>query len=292
MPGGACAGPSRPGQGRPVAAGLRRGGGRPGPSGPGRAAGGRLRSGPRARSERAQAAPASPAPAPRPPQEEEEEEEATTLSPVGYSYIPVPDARVTARWCRVKVPVGEVGELRSEAFCLQPKLPAPSSWVVVTMDRPLGVLFTPDTRGLVRVDGFYEGTSADLEAKKAQLDPSVRPSTMLKGDVLHAFSTAKLRMPARAGLTGDLTGSLRTVEFYGIQDQPWGTVAEAMRKGEAGDGTMTLVLERPAAYSAEAEYEAQTYVAKGEEVPDQVNFVWLFSALSFLLLFSVGFTDQ
>ena len=65
-----------------------------------------------------------------------------------------------------------------------------------------------------------------------------------------------------------------------------------MRKGEAGDGTMTLVLERPAADSAEAEYEAQTYVAKGEEVPDQVNFVWLFSALSFLLLFSVGFTDQ
>ena len=45
---------------------------------------------------------------------------------------------------------GDRRAVNSETFGLQPKLPAPSSWAVATMDRPLGVLFTPESRGPAR----------------------------------------------------------------------------------------------------------------------------------------------
>jgi hypothetical protein len=45
---------------------------------------------------------------------------------------------------------------------------------------------------------------------------------------------------------GDLTGTVRKVVLYGVDEQPWEKTAEALRGGLKADGEVTLLLERPA----------------------------------------------
>lgn len=45
---------------------------------------------------------------------------------------------------------------------------------------------------------------------------------------------------------GDLTGTVRKVVLFGVDEQPWEKTAEALRGGLKADGEVTLLLERPA----------------------------------------------
>lgn len=55
---------------------------------------------------------------------------------------------------------------------------------------------------------------------------------------------------------GDLTGTVRKVVLFGVDEQPWEKTAEALRGGLKADGQVTLLLERPSEGSPYATWTA------------------------------------
>eukprot|EP00976_Prorocentrum_cordatum_P088711 1187435-Prorocentrum_minimum.AAC.5 len=99
----------------------------------------------------------------------------------------------------MRAQVGEVGKRLKKTFVVEKTLSEGSNLVEVTLERPLGIIFTPDlqqtrAQGLVRVAELVEGGEAEQRAKLARLGRA-RDSAVLEGDVLRAFTATVLRYP-------------------------------------------------------------------------------------------------
>jgi len=147
-------------------------------------------------------------------------------------------------WFRFRPEIGVVGERKKETFVLKKTLSAESVFVEMTLERPIGVIFTPDTQGRVRVAELVAGYEADRLARKARVGMR-GVGAALEGDVLRAFTCTVLDFPLKAQLLGDLEGTKRKVVLYGADEQKWRKTAEALRLGLIADGPLTLILERP-----------------------------------------------
>ena len=85
---------------------------------------------------------------------------------------------------RVTCEVGLVSKRVKRTFFLNKTLANGESDIVeVTMERPLGIVFEPDTEGRVRVADFVEGSRAGRAAAVASLSP-VGAQAARRGDVL------------------------------------------------------------------------------------------------------------
>lgn len=229
---------------------------------------------------------------------------------------------------RFKVDVGIVGARRRRTFALRKRLfrekgEECSDLVEVTMERPLGITFEPDTEGRVRVSDFVRGSRAGRADAVARLQApaSVGASAPRRGDILRAFTTSTLSYGPRAQLLGDLSGTKRAVVLFGADDQPWGKTISALKSGLVADGPVTLILERdrdearasawtpeearasPVGDTGNAGETARERVEEiggerrrvrgdawgGGGVPDPVNASFVVAALAFALLIFTGF---
>ena len=248
------------------------------------------------------------------------------LRPVGFSHLPVPaEAGAGADgepWRVVRWPVGAegapvgslnfmggdpVGRPKPRSFALH-ALARNTEWVEIEMERPLGVDFTPDENGLVRVGSLAPGSEADRRARSGRLDPAQRLQVLAPGDILRAVTSTQLEIPAQASLFGDLSGSQKVATVFGaptggkVSKQLWLRTAEALRNGTA-DNCVRMLLERPAEGSALASWTPQEFQPsivdepgegpRVELAPNQLdgNAVWIALGASFLLLLLTGFGE-
>ena len=215
-------------------------------------------------------------------------------------------------------PVGSLG-LRSQpggprrpeirSFALHALAPN-TEWVEVEMERPLGVDFTPDENGLVRVGRLTPGLEAERLARSGRLDPARRLQVLAEGDILRAMTSTQLKIPAQASLFGDLSGSQKVATVFGAptggdagkrSKTMWLRTAEALRNGTA-DNCVRILLERPSEGSGLAEWSPREFGpsvvadpleegAQNQLAPNQLdgNSVWVVLGLAFLALVLSGF---
>lgn len=149
------------------------------------------------------------------------------------------------KWYTFRVKVGEVGKRKLDSFVLKSSLKDTNSQMLdVTLDRPLGIIFEPDTQGRVRVAELVPGFEAAQRYNVAKLNQTVSKEVCV-GDILRACTATVVDYPFKASLVGDLTGTVRRVVLYGVDNQTWSKTAEALRLGLKADGDVTLILERP-----------------------------------------------
>jgi hypothetical protein len=178
--------------------------------------------------------------------------------------------------------------------------------VEIEMERPLGVDFTPDQDGLVRVGSLIPGFEAERRARSGRLDPAQRLQVLARGDILRAMTSTQLEIPAQASLFGDLSGSQKVATVFGaptggkVSKQLWLRTAEALRNGTA-DNCVRMLLERPTEGSALATWSPQEFKPsvvdepgegpRVELAPNQLdgNAIWIALGASFLLLVLAGF---
>jgi hypothetical protein len=67
-------------------------------------------------------------------------------------------------WYRFKAEVGEVGKRKRTQFVVDRLLPEGGIMVEVTLPRPLGIVFEPDSQGRVRVAQLLDGFQAQQRA--------------------------------------------------------------------------------------------------------------------------------
>lgn len=87
-----------------------------------------------------------------------------------------------------------MGKRKREQFVVDRLLPDGGLMVQVTLDRPLGIVFEPDTVGRVRVGVLLDGFQAAQRAAVAQLNQT-QADAVLPGDMLRAFTTTVLDFP-------------------------------------------------------------------------------------------------
>jgi len=164
---------------------------------------------------------------------------------------------------RVRVEVGPVGERKQQTFLFAPVLPL-SSLVVVTLPRPLGVVFVPDRDGRVRVASLVPGSHAGRAAAVGKLAPGGAQAAS-EGDVLRAVTATVFSFTARAQTLGDLTGTKRTVVLFGADGESYDKCFAALGQGLCADGPVTLVLERAQAGSQGARWSPLPVAQNAEE---------------------------
>ena len=223
---------------------------------------------------------------------------------------------------RVTCEVGLVSKRVKRTFFLNKTLANGESDIVeVTMERPLGIVFEPDTEGRVRVADFVEGSRAGRAAAVASLSP-VGAQAARRGDVLRAFTSSTISFGPRAQLLGDLSGSKRAVVLFGADGQSWVKTISALKSGLVADGPVTLLLERdrdPERAKAWTPEElpkddprvpgkpqgakvtggspktsgktsgTRRTVDDESNVPDAINYAFLTAGISFVLLILAGF---
>ncbi|GFR48679.1 hypothetical protein Agub_g10634, partial [Astrephomene gubernaculifera] len=122
-------------------------------------------------------------------------------------------------------------------------LSSPSDIITVSLPRPLGVVLQYDERfRRATVVDLIGGTPADKRRKNAALNPALARDAVLPGDVLRAVTATNFVYPTRA-LFGAAPPE-RHIVVYGADKQSWTSICGALKKGEARDGDVTLVLER------------------------------------------------
>ena len=237
----------------------------------------------------------------------------------GYYYDAVRDTDIGER---VKVEVGLVGKRVKRTFFLPKTLSNGESDIVeVTMERPLGIVFEPDTEGRVRVADFVDGSRAGRAAAVASLSPAGAQAAS-RGDVLRAFTASTVSFGPRAQLLGDLSGSKRAVVLFGADGQSWTKTTSALTSGLVADGPVTLLLERdrdperakawtpeelpqddprvpqkdrsrgskaPSSSPKTAGSGTRRTVEEESDVPDAINYAFLTAFVSFILLILAGF---
>ncbi|EFJ42115.1 hypothetical protein VOLCADRAFT_119533 [Volvox carteri f. nagariensis] len=171
--------------------------------------------------------------------------------PISYTPWPV-DEGVEGE--RVRLAVGPVGSRQLRTYVFARVLPVPSDILTVTLPRPLGVVLEYEERfRRATVVDLIEGTYADQRRKKAALNSDLVKDAVLPGDVLRAVTATNFVYPTRA-LFGAapperhihycLRLFLITQVVYGADKQSWSSICGALKRGEARDGDVTLVLER------------------------------------------------
>ncbi|CAK9205981.1 unnamed protein product [Sphagnum troendelagicum] len=165
-------------------------------------------------------------------------------------------AAAGAEEVRVKIQVGQVGNCSESVYFFHKIFGASSSIVVVTLPKPLGIVFEEsqwrDGNGKCRVvvAGLIPGGNADRASRVAKLfhggsklmrnqnqpvfDGDVRP-----GDILRATTTV--------GVIVDFLGirrPQRVIDVYKVDGRPWHLIMRALNASFVADGDVTLVLER------------------------------------------------
>lgn len=163
--------------------------------------------------------------------------------PVSYTPWPVEDA-AAAGGEAVRIGVGPVGATAPRTFIFDKVLPPPSRLVVVTLPRPLGVVFEEERRkGRAVVAAIAPGGSAEQRCRRAALDPGMAGSAPAPDDVLRACTATNVVYPTASLILGAQPPE-RHIVVYGADGQRWPQVATALKRGLVADGDVTLVLER------------------------------------------------
>ena len=117
--------------------------------------------------------------------------------------------------------------------------------VEVTMERPLGITFEPDTEGRARVSiSFAVPEPAEPTPARLQAPASVGASAPRRGDILRAFTTSTLSYGPRERSCWGSSGTKRARGVVRADNQPWGKTISALKSGLVADGPVTLILER------------------------------------------------
>lgn len=151
---------------------------------------------------------------------------------------------------RVRVEVGDVAARAPRTYVFERRLPQPSRVIAVSLARPAGVVLA-ESRELPRgggkaavvVDQLLAGSPAARRAAAASLDPSLRDSAVLPGDLLRGFTTTNFVFRGAGALLGVAAPSREAVVF-GADGQGWKGVLAALGRGSASDGDLTLIVER------------------------------------------------
>lgn len=158
---------------------------------------------------------------------------------VSYTPWPVEEG---AEGERLRIPQGTVGQLQPRTFVFSRVLPQPSQLVMVTLERPLGIIFEEDVRRKrAVVVGFTPGGHAEQQAKRARLNTAFVAA--LEGDVLRACTATNIVWQPGSLVFGAQRPT-RSIVCYGADQQRWPNVISALRKGLVADGPVTVVLER------------------------------------------------
>ena len=151
---------------------------------------------------------------------------------------------------RLRVDVGPVASKTPRTYVFERRLPEPSRVVAVSLARPAGVVFAESMKprgraekAAVVVDELLEGSPAARRAAAAALDPSLADSAVLPGDLLRGFTTTNFVFRGAGALLGVAAPS-REVVVFGADGQGWNAVTAALKRGSAGDGDITLIVER------------------------------------------------
>lgn len=173
--------------------------------------------------------------------------------PGGYTPWPVDES---APGERVRINVGRVGMTQPRTYVFERKLGGGggtggsssssggggSEIVVVTLPRPLGIIFEWDqSRRRSFVAGFVPGGNAEQLRKRAGLGPD-KSSAVCEGDILRAVTVTTPVWPTKA-LLGAVPPE-RHIVLYGADRTKWAELKIALRRGEVKDGPVTMVLER------------------------------------------------
>lgn len=166
---------------------------------------------------------------------------------------------------KVKIKVGPVRSKSEKVYAFQKIFPS-SSIVVVTLPKPLGIVFVESPlrnaygKKRIMVGELVAGGNADRATRVAQLfvgrsnaqanSPIINGGVM-PGDILRATTTA--------GVVVDFFGirpPQRVMDLYIADGRPWNFVMRALTASFVADGDLTLVLERRASTFSEKETDA------------------------------------
>ena len=168
--------------------------------------------------------------------------------------------RAGSEWAaaeRVRVAVGRVGDAALRSFAIKKRGGARAALVAVVLERPLGIVLAyDDSRKIATVAELVPGSGAARRAAQASLDGAAAARAALPGDVLRAVTATNFVYTSRALLGA--AAPERHIVLYGADGQRWDSISNALRKGEARDGSVTLIFERN---RVEALHEGQQGVA-------------------------------
>jgi hypothetical protein len=183
---------------------------------------------------------------------------------------------------RLRIEIGEAGALKRETFLFDRTLAQPSTLLTVTLSRPMGIVFVPDSRGRCRVGSLVEGSAAGRAASVGRLSPGGSSAAMV-GDVLRACTATQFQFPAtvQTQLLGDLKGTKRVVVLYGADGAAWSDAFAVLRQGLVSDGPVTLILERPGEGTADEAWAALpvTPRLRGEDDVEEERSLEAFEAM-------------
>ncbi|KAG0618135.1 hypothetical protein M758_4G042200 [Ceratodon purpureus] len=156
----------------------------------------------------------------------------------------------------VKIKVGPVRSLRERVYKFQKIFGPSSSIVVVTLPKPLGIVFVESPlknaygKNRIMVGELVVGGNAERAARVAQLfvgaprniaqsNIPILNGGVMPGDILRATTTA--------GVLVDFFGirrPVRVMDLYIADGRPWHLVMRALNASFVADGDLTLVFER------------------------------------------------
>ena len=173
------------------------------------------------------------------------------------SYTPWPVDQ-TLPGDRLRINVGPVTNVTKRTYVFA-KLMEDSDLITVVLDRPLGLILKEDTArtsaptqkgggGSTRivVDDIIPGSNAERLFKAGKLSPEAALACAMPGDVLRGFTCTTFVYEGFAATTlgAGSKPPTRTLTVFGADNQSWGNVMGAMKRGVVADGPVTLILER------------------------------------------------
>lgn len=165
---------------------------------------------------------------------------------IGFTPWPVP-AEEAAHSEGLRLMVGPVKKRVPRTYVFDKILPQPSMLVVVTLPRPLGIVFEEDlssrNQPCIRVAELLERGNAEQLFKTAKLDVSLAQYAAMPGDVLRAVTCTNIVYKTGALLFGAQL-PMREVVVYGADGETWPKTAAALQEGLVSDGEVQVVLER------------------------------------------------
>lgn len=164
---------------------------------------------------------------------------------------------------RVRVDVGDVGERSPQSYVFRPVLAQPSKVFAVTLPRPLGAVFVPDSTGAVRLAEFVPGSTGARAAAVARLSPD-GAAGLAVGDLLRATTSTIFAFTPAAQLVGELKDTKRTVVLFGCDNQAYSQCFGALTNGLVADGPVCLVLERAGETSPDKDWKPMPFISQEE----------------------------
>lgn len=157
-----------------------------------------------------------------------------------------------SRQAQVKVGVGPVGNLVEQAFPITRKLGPSSNIVVVTLPKPLGIVFelSKMATGRIFVAELIPNGNADRAARVTQLFESQKGRESSHGNVMYGGRVKVgdlLLATTTVNVVVDLFGlraSRRAILLFDVEGRTWAETMGAIQTSFVADGPVTLILER------------------------------------------------